>query len=271
MLPDDPQERIAWVQSPAFGGWEYLIAHNTRHLWTVYHETYTVCASRLYGQSWAYRGRRHTLSAPGMMLIEPGELHRTITILPTVSFKVAIIPPKEVMSAAQELGVSGVPHFRDAHACDPKLNAALLRLGDIAETGDGSLLEIQSRQADIVRRLLNHIERPPSRAAGAVEHRAVALIKDRLRSHLDAAVTLDELAAVSGLSRYRLVRTFTQSVGIPPHAYHLQLRVAKARQLLRQGMSGAEAASELGFADQAHFIRHFKKVLQVTPGNYAGQ
>ena len=64
------------------------------------------------------------------------------------------------------------------------------------------------------------------------------------------------------------MRTFTQQFGLPPHAYLLQARIKKARTLLRTGMPRAEVAAAVGFADQSHFARHFKKIMGVTPSQY---
>jgi AraC-like DNA-binding protein len=52
---------------------------------------------------------------------------------------------------------------------------------------------------------------------------------------------------------------------MPPHAFQTQLRVARARKLLREGASPASAALEVGFTDQSHLNRHFKRVLGITP------
>lgn len=79
---------------------------------------------------------------------------------------------------------------------------------------------------------------------------------------------LDELAREAGLSRYHLVRSFSRVVGMTPHAWQLDLRIQRARSLLDQGMPLADAALQLGFADQSHFQRAFKQRVAATPGEY---
>ena len=59
------------------------------------------------------------------------------------------------------------------------------------------------------------------------------------------------------------------SCGGPPHALQLDLRVQAARAALARGAAGAELATELGFFDQSHFSRHFKRIVGVTPSQYA--
>lgn len=81
-------------------------------------------------------------------------------------------------------------------------------------------------------------------------------------------LTLDELAGAAGMSRYHFVRAFSRAVGMTPHAWQLDLRIQRARGLLEQGMTLAEAALHLGFADQSHFQRAFKQRVAATPGEY---
>ena len=58
-------------------------------------------------------------------------------------------------------------------------------------------------------------------------------------------------------------------VGLPPHAYQIQLRVARARELVAAGVPLAEVATMTGFADQSHLTRLFKRVVGIPPGQYA--
>jgi AraC-like DNA-binding protein len=57
-------------------------------------------------------------------------------------------------------------------------------------------------------------------------------------------------------------------MGMPPHAFQTQLRITRAKEMLRRGWPISRVALEAGFADQSHLTRHFKRLLQVTPGQY---
>jgi AraC-like DNA-binding protein len=90
----------------------------------------------------------------------------------------------------------------------------------------------------------------------------------RIDSAPDAQVSLAELAALSGVSRFQLLRGFAREVGITPHAYLVQRRVRLARRFLADGQTPAQAAVLAGFADQSHMTRAFVRQLGITPSRY---
>ena len=110
---------------------------------------------------------------------------------------------------------------------------------------------------------------PPDRGRDRAEHAAVRRARAHLRERWDQPVTLAELAAVAGLSRFELVRRFREQSGVPPHAYHVNLRVEEARRRLTAGQAPATVAADCGFADQPHLSRVFKRAVGVSPGRYA--
>ena len=93
-------------------------------------------------------------------------------------------------------------------------------------------------------------------------------VQSMIAARCTESLTLDELAGAAGMSRYHFVRAFSRVVGMTPHAWQLDLRIQRARGLLEQGMALAEAALQLGFADQSHFQRAFKQRVAATPGEY---
>jgi AraC-like DNA-binding protein len=100
------------------------------------------------------------------------------------------------------------------------------------------------------------------------ERRPVSTAEAYLRAHWDRSVSLAELSRASGLSPFHLHRSFSRSVGLPPHAFQLQLRVDRAKTLLARGVDIASVAQRTGFADQSHFTRVFRRSVGVTPGRF---
>ncbi|MCY9665536.1 helix-turn-helix transcriptional regulator [Paenibacillus alginolyticus] len=79
------------------------------------------------------------------------------------------------------------------------------------------------------------------------------------------------LAAAAHVSSSHLVRLFREAMGLPPHQYVLQERIRKAQQLLLGGNAIHDVAVTLGFSDQSHLHRHFKRIIGVTPREFLRQ
>src|SRR5262249_60753651 len=79
-------------------------------------------------------------------------------------------------------------------------------------------------------------------------------------------VTLHDLSAVAGMSRFQLTRRFQDAYGLPLHAYHLHARLEEGRRRLASGQTIAAVSADLGFVDQSHFHRRFKGSFGMTPG-----
>jgi AraC-like DNA-binding protein len=89
-----------------------------------------------------------------------------------------------------------------------------------------------------------------------------------LEEHYADRVSIHDLARVARLSPFHLNRSFCQKVGMPPHAYQLQLRIAHAKRFLELGHSVSDTACFVGFFDQSHFVHSFKRSEGVTPSQY---
>lgn len=94
-------------------------------------------------------------------------------------------------------------------------------------------------------------------------------VRDYLRARLSESIPTTTLAEMSGLTESHFIRAFHHEFGLPPHAYHIRLRLAHACELLAAGESVSTVAYECGFADQSHLSRKFKEVYKVAPGAWA--
>jgi AraC-like DNA-binding protein len=98
---------------------------------------------------------------------------------------------------------------------------------------------------------------------------AVRAAVEYLYDELTRNVSLDELAAVAGMTKYQLARRFKAAIGVPPHTYQVALRVNLSRRLLERGERATDVAGLVGFVDQSHLNRHFRRRLGKTPAQYA--
>jgi AraC-like DNA-binding protein len=97
---------------------------------------------------------------------------------------------------------------------------------------------------------------------------ALTRVRDYLQDRVGRSITVDELAMVAGISRFRLTRQFQRAFGLPLHAYHLHVRLEEAKRRLSAGAPIALVAVDLGFADQSHLHRRFKGAFGMTPAEW---
>jgi AraC-like DNA-binding protein len=86
-----------------------------------------------------------------------------------------------------------------------------------------------------------------------------------IEANFDKTVSLAQLAGLSALSVSRFATVFRQQVGLSPYRYLCKVRVRRAQVLLLAGVPGSVVAAEVGFFDQSHLARHFKRCCGMTP------
>jgi AraC family transcriptional regulator len=109
--------------------------------------------------------------------------------------------------------------------------------------------------------VVRHATRPIRRGLSEILVQAKARrVIDYIEANLASDLQLAELSAVAGLSRSHFARAFRNTIGMAPHTFVLQRRLARAVELLMRPPTptGKEVAARCGFADQAHLTRAFK-------------
>ncbi|MDL4816736.1 helix-turn-helix transcriptional regulator [Actinomadura opuntiae] len=258
--------RVDGIQGASLDLLNARIGH--RHYAPHIHDEFAigVCVDGL--ETMRYRGERLYSAAGSIVVIEPGEAHTGGPADQDGFAYLCLYPTAELVGAAAGWD-RGAPHFGEPIIDDPGLARSLrlahrsLRLGDDPLEGESRLLGLLGT---LVRR---HAVRGAREQGGSPASSGIAsAVAARLSDELVSPPTLAEVAADLGLSRYQLLRAFRDSMGMPPYAWLAQHRVARARTLLDAGHRPAEAASLVGFADQAHLTRWFRRVVGVTPGAY---
>jgi AraC-like DNA-binding protein len=263
------KERVGFFRTAWASGMEVKAVYQSSRRWHVFHERYAFCACRTAAAGIRYRGMERRVADGDVAVHEPGEAHCNTFVDKPADFKVLFVAPSLVANAARELGHSPSFHFAPFPIQnDPDLFRKLDRLCTSIEAG-GNALEQECLFAATLAALARHAERATGMSPVKNGKRAVERAMTYLRERFNEPVSLDQLAAACSVSRFHLVHAFTREAGLAPHAYQLHVRVEHARGLLQKGLSPAAVAANLGFADQSHFTRHFKRIMQVTPIQYA--
>ena len=113
------------------------------------------------------------------------------------------------------------------------------------------------------------ISRPRQVHKGGLRPGLLERVLEYMRANIAANVSLEDLAKITGLSQFHLIRQFKSSVGVTPCQYMIEARVQRAKQLLADdNRTLADIALTLGYKDQSHFGRIFRKTIGITPGEW---
>ena len=178
------------------------------------------------------------------------------------------------------LTVCFTPDFLASHLASLSVNSDVVELCDVRSTVDVGLAHLAQayeaislrgvpvtrlyfdtiRQAMFDRIVLRHASRPIRRGLSEILVQAKARrVVDYIEANLAGDLQLVELSAVAGVSRAHFARAFRNTIGMAPHAFVMQRRLARAVELLTAGkLSVRKVAEQCGFADQAHLARAFK-------------
>lgn len=252
------------------GHCELLAAgYSTRAFGRHSHERYAVGVISAGVEKLYYRGAHHLGTAGSVVTLTPGEMHDGLPgSAEGWQYRMLYLDPQWLNDAVFGGRVAGghLHLFRHALTHDVGFGRTFLQQHQAIEHACSSL-ERESILLQLVSDLFARCGGPqPVQLAS--EREVVRRIRHTLEEAFDQTIALDELAQSVALDPLYMIRVFKKSVGVSPHSYQIQRRVAQVQQLLRSGVSIAEASLRCGFFDQSHMTRAFKKVVGVTPGNF---
>ncbi|WP_297018705.1 AraC family transcriptional regulator [Thalassospira sp.] len=221
------------------------------------------------------RGTNYVAARGQLLMMNPMQVHDGGPASDDgYQYQIMFIDPKVFGDLVSEISPksAGLPFFGNCVVSDPELHLQLQGLHRLFRPGaedEATRLERDSQLLYSAARFsLRHADAPPYLYQPGSEDKRVQAVIDYMAAHLDANISLDDLAAITGLSRFHLLRVFRAATGLPPHTYFNHMRLRRAKRLLFDGSSIADAAAATGFADQSHLNRHFKTMWGVSPGAF---
>jgi AraC-like DNA-binding protein len=214
----------------------------------------------------------HYSPAGSIVLINPGESHTGGPGVPDGYVYRTFYPSESLIrTVAAELGTTSaiLPSFRKPVIADQYLYDVLFAFNrSLADPA--SALEQETHLRHAISLLVSRYTEPGS-SKWPLEGAAPAIRRARqyLEESYPCDVSLSDLARACGSSPFHLARAFTAQFGLPPHAYLNNLRVMHAKRMIRSGARLVEVAYAVGYCDQSHLNRRFKKIVGVTPSQYA--
>jgi AraC-like DNA-binding protein len=265
-------EKRSYRRSPDLPGFDFMEATNSTAPWQVYNVRYSIGMPEAWAAPINHDGRQFEIGPGQVILTRPGEVHSSPGSSRPGTLRALVIADEALEQYAGEYVVR--PAELDWKAgmlpCSPQLVAAYQRVFSTFLSAP-TAMEVQSMMVElfaiVLRELVTGSRRSAKLAAGS---RPAARMRELIHHAPEGlSLGLDALAKAVGLTRFQALRAFKRRYGIPPHAYQLTVRTGLAAPLLLRGASVTRVAHELGFTDQSHFTRHFKRIWGVTPGYYA--
>lgn len=274
MQTPPPIEQTKFWRDSSLGDVELLRATYVTHSFSRHtHDCYAIGVIDAGVEEFSYRGMIHRAGANQVVVVHPGEVHTGHAGVPS-GWKYRMFYPEVALlqHATQELNqtMTSMPYFPNPVIADSELAEQMRRLHRVLEKGD-SRLEQDSRFLWTFAQLI--VRHADCRSGVVASRRTGCLslqpILDYLHAHHAEPISLEQLANLANLKPLRFLRLFQREMGLPPHAYLLQVRVERAKQLLAVGVPIAQVAFDTGFSDQSHLHRHFKRWVGITPRQYA--
>src|ERR1051326_1979246 len=236
-----------------------------------WHEEYQLCLVQSGAGELNYRGSNFDTPPASLFMVHPGEVHANRCFDRFgCSYRMICVDSESVRRAAAEVcgKERGLPFFPTAVIFDQDVIRQYLEMY-LALEQPSATLERQTLLLNLLDGLITRFaESHPAPRSFGLERQAVTRACYYLAAHYAENVSLEDLAQIANPSPFHFNRVFSEQIGMPPHAFQTQLRVIRARPLLREGWALPHVASQTGFFDQSHLNRHFKRLVVVTPGQY---
>ena len=266
--PREQSHLARWTDLP---GVELLVADYKRHAYVPHwHDTLTIALVAKGCMRIHIAGTGHLVMPGNVVLLEPGRIHDGEAHDAALGweYRVFYLDTKVMERAAVDMGLASGATDTCKHSVilDRQAWRSLLQV----HTDLSSNQTLLERSSTLAQGLSDFIERTCVDRTGELLREKSSPGLSRAREYLHAnwaqPLSLDELAAVAGLSRFHFLRAFRNRYGLPPHTYQLQMRVHRAREMMFQGLPAKDVALETGFHDQAHLSHTMRRFAGIVPG-----
>ncbi len=224
-------------------------------------------------QRQSFQGESLTLSRGAIQLMPPGEVHDGIAGTDESYTLQTFRLSSELLTDLGE-EITGKHHFPSRAAVvlrDSQLADQLLGIHTAMQNASADPLLKEIRVMALFESLFDRLLKPvPQVVSGTLTPKQALRVRDFMEANLSEKVTLEDLALLLGLDRFRFLKLFKRTIGMTPHAWLLRLRLERAVELIRanRGMSITDVAQAVGFFDQSHFTRAFHTAYGVTPARF---
>lgn len=209
-----------------------------------------------------YLGKTRTLTPLSVAYFHPGESHALQVVDgPFRSFDIEL--NSEWLGRLLEHPIAPTALLDAQNRSIAQLAARLY--GEFKEMDEVSRLAIEGLALEILAGLARASERVRTKRAPHWLGPVVEMIHDEFAR----SITLTELAGAAGVHPSHLAQVFREQYRCTPGEFVRRLRVERAIQrMVEPDASLSDIALAVGFSDQSHFSRVFKRATGMTPAQF---
>lgn len=274
MARRDPQNRTEFWRLPELAGIEFLHARYETHTFSPHvHEELVIGVTEGGAGYFATNGRDHIATRRSLVIFNPDEPHHGGVVEGREwQYRALYLDPGALAAFGEKIMESDkVRYFSSNNVFDERLVEHAIAVHR-ASREDATGLELESSLIDLLAGIMiRHGDPAPRLPKCGQEQQAVNRIREYIHAHYAMDVNLKDLATIAQMSEFQVLRAFRKETGLTPHVYLNQVRLVQSKQLISSGLSMTDVANTVGFFDQSHLVRHFKRSYGFTPGQYADE
>lgn len=233
-----------------------------------FHEYYVIGLIEKGKRKLFCKGREYQAAEGDILLFHPGDNHSCMQEDEKDLDYRGLNIPKDTMTALMEelTGRGELPGFSQNLIRDQEAACCLKNLHKLLMAGDQDFGK--EEKVLLLLELLLQKYRQPFTEEIPLCRKEIQRACRFMEENLDKTLSLEQICRHTDLGKSTLLRAFTRGKGITPYRYLETLRINRARKLLEEGRTPAEAALETGFSDQSHFTNYFTSFTGISPGSY---
>lgn len=231
------------------------------------HDTYVV--GLITAGALRFRCERQVLTAPAgtLCIINPGEVQTGEAVSDEGwSYWTAYLPGESFVSLLEEFSTArDLPFFSTRVTDDVPARTASVNFFRTITSTSLPLAQSELSISFLTLLLERFYKKPLVVSYGFDEPPLIAVAKEYMAAHFSRPIGLVEVAAIAGVTCFHLTRLFKANTGLAMHAWLVQYRIERAREMLLRGLPPASVAADCGFSDQAHMARWLRRITGMTP------
>ncbi|MEP1385724.1 MAG: AraC family transcriptional regulator [Paraglaciecola sp.] len=268
-------EKADFKIANAYDGIEMVNAdYKNRNFSKHVHEGYTIAVVDKGAQRFYRSGAEHFAGQGSIILVNADDVHNGQSATSDGWRYRGMYPTPEqfnLITGDLTQGKHAAPYFNQSVIEDVAIATQLRIMFQHVENNSTKLLIETLMYSVMVNLVARHSSLPYFSNCKSSSKQKLQLAKEYLDAYPEQNVSLTQLATLVGLSQFHFVREFKKQFELTPHSYQVQVRVKKAKRLLKVGVKPINVASDCGFHDQSHLNHYFKKALGTTPRKYQKQ